>query len=35
MINLGDGEKRKVQWTFGNNFEGMEGSRYNVKRLKS
>jgi hypothetical protein len=35
MINLGDGGKKKVEWTFGNSFEGMEGSRHNVKRLKS
>jgi hypothetical protein len=35
MISLGDGEKKKVEWTFGNSFEGMEGSRDNVRRLKS
>ncbi len=35
MINLRDGERRKVEWTFGNSFEGMEGSRDSVRRLKS
>jgi hypothetical protein len=35
MISLGDGERRKVEWTFGNSFEGMKRSRDSVKMLKS